>query len=197
MGCFVLLQPLWLQLAQKKSATLNNTDSRWKIFSHTHTQNESKTIDDLPRKIFLPKFIKVFKSRQFCSFHLSKLIEKLSFEDQMASILWNVLYAKYFSKLGPMPPSGRRTETGSSGQDTVWGGYILEKNLEKPTWNHEKPWKPTKNHEKPWNYLEKPWKPTKNHEKPWNYVTWPTRGPNWPPWLKKRDVTHTGSQPTF
>ena len=72
------------------------------------------------------------------------------------------------------------------------------------------PWKPTKNHEnhettwktmetnqKPWNYLEKPWKPTKNHEKPWNYVTWPTRGPNWPPWLKKRDVTHTGSQPTF
>ena len=22
-----------------------------------------------------------------------------------------------------------------SGQDTVWGGYILEKNHEKPTWN--------------------------------------------------------------
>ena len=29
------------------------------------------------------------------------------------------------------------------------GGYILEKNHEKPTWNLEKPWKPTKNHEKP------------------------------------------------
>ena len=39
--------------------------------------------------------------------------------------------------LGPMPPSGRRTQTGWSGQDTVWGGYILEKNHEKPTWNHE------------------------------------------------------------
>ena len=25
------------------------------------------------------------------------------------------------------------------------GRYILEKNHEKPTWNHEKPWKPTKN----------------------------------------------------
>ena len=45
----------------------------------------------------------------------------------------------YFTKLGPMPPSGRRTQTGSSGQDTVWGAYILEKNHEKPTWNHEKP----------------------------------------------------------
>ena len=65
----------------------------------------------------------------------------------------------FFNRLGPMPPSGRRTKTGSLGQDTVWGGYILEKNHEKPTWNHEKPWKPTKNHEKPWNYLEKPWKP--------------------------------------
>ena len=59
------------------------------------------------------------------------------------------LTLNFFYELGPMPPSGRRTQTGSSGQDTVWGGYILEKNLEKPTWNHEKPWKPTKNHEKP------------------------------------------------
>ena len=31
----------------------------------------------------------------------------------------------FFFQLGPMPPSGRRTETGSSGQDTVWCGYIL------------------------------------------------------------------------
>ena len=31
------------------------------------------------------------------------------------------------------------------------GGYILEKNHEKPTWNHEKPWKSTWNPEKPWN----------------------------------------------
>ena len=29
------------------------------------------------------------------------------------------------------------------------GGYILEKNHEKSTWNHEKPWKTMKNHEKP------------------------------------------------
>ena len=34
------------------------------------------------------------------------------------------------------------------------GGYILEKNHEKPTWNHEKPWKPTKNHEKPVTTLD-------------------------------------------
>ena len=30
------------------------------------------------------------------------------------------------------------------GAVTFW-----RKNHEKPTWNHEKPWKPTKNHEKP------------------------------------------------
>ena len=36
------------------------------------------------------------------------------------------------------------------------GGYNLEKNHEKPTWNHEKPGKPTWNHEKAtWN-REKP-----------------------------------------
>ena len=28
-------------------------------------------------------------------------------------------------------------------------------------------------------------------------VTWPTWGPNWPPLIKKRDVTHGGPQPTF
>ena len=29
--------------------------------------------------------------------------------------------------LGPMPPSGRRTQTGSLGQDTVWAGTFLRK----------------------------------------------------------------------
>ena len=38
-----------------------------------------------------------------------------------AIILYTIL-----SLLGPMPPSGRRTYTGSSGQDTVWGGYVTD-----------------------------------------------------------------------
>ena len=43
------------------------------------------------------------------------------------------------------------------------GGYILEKNHEKPTWNHENHEKPTWNYEKlTWNHEE----PTWNHEKP-------------------------------
>ena len=43
--------------------------------------------------------------------------------------------------------------------------YILEKNHEKPTWHHEKPWKTMKNREEPtWNH-EKPWKSMKTHEK--------------------------------
>ena len=60
-----------------------------------------------------------------------------------------------FCKLGPMQPYGRRTLTGSSGQDTVWAGTFWRKtienqpgtmkNNEKPTWNHEKPWKTMKN----------------------------------------------------
>ena len=42
------------------------------------------------------------------------------------------------------------------GQGYSSGGYILEKNHEKPTWNHKNYGKPTWNHEKP----------TWNHEKP-------------------------------
>ena len=53
------------------------------------------------------------------------------------------------------------------------GGYILEKNHEKTTWNHEnhekpwKPWKTMKNHEKPWKTNLEPWETMKNHEKSW------------------------------
>ena len=52
--------------------------------------------------------------------------------------------------LGPMLPSGRRTKTESSGQDTVRAGTFWRKNQpgtmknhDKTTWNHEKPWKQT------------------------------------------------------
>ena len=43
------------------------------------------------------------------------------------------------------------------GQGYSSGGYILEKNHEKPTWNHKNYGKPTWNHEKPtWNYENRP-----------------------------------------
>ena len=53
------------------------------------------------------------------------------------------------------------------------GGYILEKNHEKPTWNHGKPWKTMKNqpgtiknHENPWKTMKNQPGTMKNHEKP-------------------------------
>ena len=58
------------------------------------------------------------------------------------------------------------------------GRYFLEKNHEKPTWNHEKPWKTTKNqpgtmknHEKPWKTKKNKPGTMKNHEKPWKTIS--------------------------
>ena len=56
-----------------------------------------------------------------------------------------------------------------------------KKKHEKPTWNHDKPWKTMKNHEKlTWKH-KKPWKPTWNHEKN-NLEPWKTMKTDLEPW---------------
>ena len=107
------------------------------------------------------------------------------------------------------------------------GTMTNHKNHEKPTWNHEKPWKTMKNqpgtmrnHEKPWKTMKnhekwcktikKTWKimknqpgTIKNHEKPWkiNLEPWKTMKwkPTWnhDPLNQKSYMMNTGSQPTL
>ena len=48
----------------------------------------------------------------------------------------------FFSLLGPVPPSGRRTKNGSLGQDIVWAGTFWRKTMKNQPGtmrNHEKP----------------------------------------------------------
>ena len=64
---------------------------------------------------------------------------------------------KYCIGLCIVPFSETRSYAALRAADLDWiigpgyslGGYILEKNQEKPTWNHEKPLKTMKNYEKP------------------------------------------------
>ena len=84
------------------------------------------------------------------------------------AVLWCNIWDRFSRLL-----NGLRTPEMNSNQSGRVGGYILVKNHEKPTWNHEKPWKTMENHEKPWKTMknhEKPWKTMNNHEKPtWNH----------------------------
>ena len=84
------------------------------------------------------------------------------------------------------------------------GGYNLEKNHEKPTWNHEKPWKTMKKHEKTMKNHERPWKTNLNHEKPWKTTgTMKNHENNLEPWktnlVRKCSffITYAGSLLTF
>ena len=71
------------------------------------------------------------------------------------------------------------------------GGYILEKNHEKPTWSHEKswktnlkPWKTMKTNLEPWKTNLEPQKTMKTDLEPWktNLEPWKTMKTDLEPW---------------
>ena len=47
--------------------------------------------------------------------------------NSLGYFFWGTLYS--FVRLGPMPPSERRTQTGTQGQDTVRAGTFSRKNM--------------------------------------------------------------------
>ena len=101
-----------------------------------------------------------------------------------------------------MKPSWKNIETNQKPWN-YHGNYWNQPKTMKP------PWKTIETNPKPWNHLEKPIQPTSidpkcNRHQHWvptdllwlKNVTSLTGGPNWPPLIKKRYVTHGGPQPT-